>query len=240
MKAFGYCCGHRYVFSPYPMICDGSGIGNYCNIPPNTDYFIHTDVSGRRYTFCKKCFCSKKSSHISIDRGSPETSTEILKTDFQQEKNDIEVPEAMIDCIICLRRFHTICVLYYEHIWPRGYVCKQCIHDYPVKPAKNEYVAHALTNNELADQLEQRVNNFLRAECHDDTGPVTIRVLAASDRVCEVKPRFKKHFGTQTPDGYPYRTKAIFAFQKIEGVDIVLFGMHVQEYDSQCPEPNAK
>ena len=69
---------------------------------------------------------------------------------------------------------------------------------------------------------------------------MTIRVSAASDQLCEVKPRFKKHFGAEVSDGYPYRTKAIFAFQEIEGVDVVLFGMHVQEYDSKCPGPNAK
>ena len=236
MKAYGYCCGHRYVFLPYPMICHGS----YCNIPRNADYFVHIDASDRRYTLCKKCFSSNKSAHISIDRDSPETSTKIPKTDFHREKNDVEMPEAMVDCIICSRRFHTICVLYHKHIWPRGYVCKRCINDYPVKPAKNEYVAHTLPNNELAERLEQRVNNFLRKECNDATGPVTIRILAASDQVCEVKPRFKKHFGTQILDGYPYRTKAIFAFQEVEGVDVVLFGMHVQEYDSQCLGPNAK
>ena len=73
------------------------------------------------------------------------------------------------------------------------------------------------------------------------SGRITIRVLAASDRVCEVKPRFKKAFWcTQIPDGYPYRTKAIFAFQEIDGIDVVLFGMHVQEYDSRCPGPNSK
>jgi E1A/CREB-binding protein len=88
--------------------------------------------------------------------------------------------------------------------------------------------------------LEKRVNHFLRAECDPDIGRVTIRVLAASDRICEIKPRLKKHFGLQIPDGYPYRTKAIFAFQEIDGVDVVLFGMHVQEYDSRSPAPNTR
>ncbi|CAF3912076.1 unnamed protein product [Rotaria sp. Silwood1] len=41
-----------------------------------------------------------------------------------------------------------------------------------------------------------------------------------------------------TNDSYPYRTKAIFAFQEIEGIDVVFFGMYVQEYDEHCPAPN--
>ncbi|CAF4770314.1 unnamed protein product, partial [Rotaria sp. Silwood2] len=34
------------------------------------------------------------------------------------------------------------------------------------------------------------------------------------------------------------RTKAICAFQEIEGLDVVFFGMYVQEYDERCPTPN--
>lgn len=41
-------------------------------------------------------------------------------------------------------------------------------------------------------------------------------------------------------DRFPYRTKAIFAFQEIEDSDICFFGMHCQEYGSDCPEPNRK
>ena len=129
---------------------------------------------------------------------------------------------------------------YHEHIWPEGYVCKTCVNQYNIKRKENRYLAHKLTITDLATALEKRVNNFLRTECEPDTGRVTVRVLAANDRICEVKPRLKKHFGSQIPDGYPYRTKAIFAFQEIDGIDVVLFGMHVQEYDSRCPAPNAR
>jgi E1A/CREB-binding protein len=87
--------------------------------------------------------------------------------------------------------------------------------------------------------LEKRVNDFLRNEgCN--TGRVTIRILAASDKLCEVKPHLKKYYQNQVPDGYPYRAKAIFAFQEIDDVDVVLFGMYVQEYDGRCPAPNTR
>lgn len=42
------------------------------------------------------------------------------------------------------------------------------------------------------------------------------------------------------PDQFPYRTKAIFAFQEMDGVEICFFGMHCQEYGSDCPQPNRK
>ncbi len=246
MKDYGYCCGRQYVFLPSAMFCYGVS-GMCCTIARDGDYFVYNNpdssrnnLSGDKYTFCKKCFDSVKSEYILVGDDTAQTLVELPKAEFHQAKNDHQEQEAMVDCIVCSRRFHNICVLYHEHIWPEGYVCKTCVNQYNIKRKENRYVAHKLTMTDLANALEKRVNDFLRKDCEPDTGRVTIRVLAASDRICEVKPRLKKHFGTQVPEGYPYRTKAIFAFQEIDGVDVVLFGMHVQEYDSRSPAPNSR
>ncbi|UJR31544.1 hypothetical protein I4U23_019032 [Adineta vaga] len=246
MKEYGYCCGRQYVFLPPAMFCYGTG-GMCCTIPRDGDYFVYNNpdssrnnLSGDKYTFCKKCFDSFKSEYISVGDDPAQTLVELPKAEFQQAKNDHQEQEPMIDCIVCSRRFHNICVLYHEHIWPEGYVCKLCVQQYNIKRKENRYLAHKLTMTDLANVLEKRVNEFLKNECDPNIGRVTIRVLAASDRICEVKPRLKNHFGSQIPDGYPYRTKAIFAFQEIDGIDVVLFGMHVQEYDSRCPAPNTR
>lgn len=246
LKDYGYCCGRYYVFLPSAMFCYGVN-GICCTIARDADYYVYqnpdqsqSNLSGDKYTFCKKCFDSVKSECISVGDDPAQPLVEVFKSKFLPAKNDHQEQESVVDCIVCSRRFHTICVLYHEHIWPEGYVCQTCVKDYNIKRRENRYLAHKLTNTDLANALEQRVNDFLRRDCHPDTGRVTIRVLAASDRICDIKPRLKRYFGSQIPDGYPYRTKAIFAFQEIQGVDVVLFGMHVQEYDSRCPGPNAR
>jgi E1A/CREB-binding protein len=242
-QAFGYCCARQYVYLPQVMLCHGKQ--QCCQISLNDNYYYynnqepsHFNLSDDKYTFCVQCFHSVKRDSIFVGDDLTQTLIEIPKSLFLSTKN-IQKPETMIDCIVCTRRWHQVCALHLDQIWPEGFICHTCIHEYNIKREVNDYIASKLPVNDLASSLEQRVNDFLRNQgCQ--TGHVTIRILIASDKICKLKPQIKKYYPNQVPDGYPYQTKAIFAFQEIDGVDVVFFGMYVQEYDECCPAPNTQ
>ncbi|CAF1347884.1 unnamed protein product [Adineta steineri] len=244
IKELGYCCGRQYVYLPQGMVCYGNQL--CCQIPRDGNYYYYNNLelsrfnlSSDKYTFCSKCFDSVKGDSICVGDDPARSLVEIPKNLFSPAKNDIQEPEASVDCIVCIRRWHQICALHLYKIWPEDFICPICVRDYNIKRKENRYTAPKLTVTDLALCLEQRVNDFLRNEgCVTDR--VTIRVLTSDNKICEVKPHLKNYYQDQVPNDYPYRTRAIFAFQEIEGVDVVFYGMYVQEYDEHCPSPNTR
>ncbi|XP_003376358.1 putative bromodomain protein [Trichinella spiralis] len=103
------------------------------------------------------------------------------------------------------------------------------------------FIPAGLPHCKLSMHVENRVNKFLR-KSNSCAGEVIIRVLASSDKEVEVKPLMKTKFCTigEIPEKFPYRTKAIFAYEVVDGVEICFFGLHVQEYGSNCPQPNSR
>jgi E1A/CREB-binding protein len=244
VKALGYCCARQYVYLPHVLLCYGNQLS--CKISCDENYFYYNNsepsrfnLSSDKYAFCAKCFNSVKSDSIFVGDDPAQTLVEIPKHLFLQAKNDIQEPEATIECTVCTRRWHQVCALHFDQIWPEGFICNTCLRQYNIKRKENCYVAQKLPVTDLSSQLEKRVNDFLHNEdCH--TGRVTIRVLTSNKKLCEVKSQLKKYYPNQLVNDYPYRTQAIFAFQEIEGVDVVFFGMYVQEYDEHCPAPNTR
>jgi len=98
-----------------------------------------------------------------------------------------------------------------------------------------------LPTTKLSSHLEKRVNDMLRRR-NAGAGEVIIRVLSSYDKILELKPAMKAKFGDtgKMASTFPYRAKTIFAFEEIDGSEVCLFGMHVQEYGSDCPPPNSR
>ncbi|KAM4631752.1 CREB-binding protein [Discoglossus pictus] len=251
MQSLGYCCGRKFEFSPQTLCCYGKQL---CTIPRDAAYYSYQN----RYHFCEKCFSEIQGENVTLgdDPSQPQTLVDekngrrcfqlnkmtISKDQFEKKKNDMLDAEPFVDCKECGRKMHQICVLHYDIIWPSGFVCDNCLKKTGRTRKENKFCAKRLQTTRLGNHLEDRVNKFLRRQNHPEAGEVSVRVVASSDKTVEVKSGMKSRFVDtgEMPESFPYRTKALFAFEEIDGVDVCFFGMHVQEYGSECPLPNTR
>lgn len=111
-----------------------------------------------------------------------------------------------------------------------------------------------LPQNHLSRFIEERVNRFMNGSAPESAEKceVIIRTLAVYDKEMEVKPHMRHRLdrlkgSTNSilrygPKGYPdkfnYRTKCVFAFEVVDGIEVCFFGLHVQEFGNDCPAPN--
>ena len=251
MQSMGYCCGQQYTFSPQVLFCYGNQM--CCTIPRDGTYYLYTNENQSlpnancdKYTYCTKCFESIKADTVPIGDDPSQPLHETKKSLFVQMKNDHEEQEAFVECTECGRKWHQICALHMDQIFSK-FTCETCIKNDKtgrLKQTVNRYTSSKLAQTRLGDFLESRVNNYLKTrehECSQRPGRVTIRILSAVDKICEIKPAMKQRYENELQhEQYAFKTKAIFAFEEIDGVDVVFFGMHVQEYGSECAVPNTR
>lgn len=233
MQSLGYCCGRKYTFNPQVLCCYGKQL---CSIPRDAKYFSY-----HRYTYCLKCFNDIPGDTVSLGDDPTQPPTVIRKEQFTELKNDALDLEPFVDCHECGRKLHQICVLHMDCIWPQGFTCDNCLKARGDKRKENKYGAKRLPTTKLSTFIENRVNNFLKKK-EAGAGEVSIRVVASADKITEVKPGMKSRFvdNGEMCETFPYRAKALFAFEEIDGTDVCFFGMHVQEYGSDSPSPNTR
>uniref|UniRef100_A0A1A9W3Z8 histone acetyltransferase n=1 Tax=Glossina brevipalpis TaxID=37001 RepID=A0A1A9W3Z8_9MUSC len=244
MQALGYCCGRKYTFNPQVLCCYGKQL---CTIPRDAKYYSYQNslkdygVASNRYTFCQKCFNDIQGDTVTLGDDPLQSQTQIKKDQFKEMKNDHLELEPFVDCQECGRKQHQICVLWLDSVWPGGFVCDTCLEKKNSKRKENKFNAKRLPTTKLGLFIETRVNNFLKKK-EAGAGEVHIRVVSSSDKCVEVKPGMRRRFveNGEMASEFPYRAKALFAFEEVDGIDVCFFGMHVQEYGSECPVPNTR
>ncbi|KAK1268010.1 Histone acetyltransferase HAC12 [Acorus gramineus] len=205
---------------------------------------------------CALCYNDKHYSSINVDGSS------IPKSNLVKMKNDVENHESWVQCEKCKTWQHQICALFNgkKNELQDHYTCAHCYiqqlenGERTPLPPKELLGAKDLPRTKLSDHLEQRLQRKLdddrskRAEAlGKDFSEVpgvedlVVRVVSSIDKTVEVKKTILDVIHKISyPKQFPYKSKAIMVFQKIDGIEIVLFGMYVQEYGSNCPEPNRR
>eukprot|EP00562_Extubocellulus_spinifer_P030926 CAMPEP_0178718222 /NCGR_PEP_ID=MMETSP0699-20121125/22402_1 /TAXON_ID=265572 /ORGANISM="Extubocellulus spinifer, Strain CCMP396" /LENGTH=690 /DNA_ID=CAMNT_0020368229 /DNA_START=30 /DNA_END=2099 /DNA_ORIENTATION=- len=187
------------------------------------------------FTCCRKCY-KKLDSNVTL----------------MQKKNDAEPQnERWKQCenSTCNKWVHFSCGL----INPierhgRPYSCPLCLvedlegrEEVPVEAPSSFPCANDIPHTDLSRRLEECVLPIFHREVQRLAtnvigGPVSIRQLSSTKQVVEVGKGMLQRYKQQPT--LPFRSKAIVAFQNIDGVDVIVFVLYVHEFDGECPSPN--
>ncbi|XP_074558597.1 putative histone acetyltransferase HAC-like 1 isoform X1 [Curcuma longa] len=245
------CAVEKLSFEPPPIYCSPCG----ARIKKNALYY--TIGSGdTRHCFCIPCFNEVRGDTIEVEGST------FAKSKLEKKRNDEETEEWWVQCDKCETWQHQICALFNgrRNDGEAEYTCPSCymkeIERGERKPLPQSAVLGAidLPRTILSDHIEQRLFRRLKYERQErakqqgkffDEVPeaegLVVRVVSSVDKKLEVKQQFLETFqGENYPKEFPYKSKAILLFQKIEGVEVCLFGMYVQEFGSECPFPNQR
>lgn len=236
MKSLGYCCGKKYEFNNREKSCCAK---EFCTIKKNDYYYAYEN---NKYVFCEACFDGLRSDQVGLIGGKLMRDKIIIKKDkFNKFQNDKPEPENFVNCRDCDRKFHQICVCHLDAVSPEGYICDYCLRKKNQTRKISKFTAKNLPTTKLSAHIEKNINTFLRRRHCNDIN-IFIRVVESSNKIFKVKPEMKKKFidNNNLPSEFPYRSKALFAFQEIDKSDVCFFGMQVQEYGSECRQPNTR
>jgi E1A/CREB-binding protein len=246
-------CNHsRLLFEPPALYCYACGT----RIKKNQTYYATPPASEFKANWCPSCH-SASAEELMLD------SFTIMKRDLLKKKNNDESEEPWVQCDICELWVHQVCGLFNKgrNDADRGFVCPACLkhaletgkRQVPVTRPQAMLSAKDLPKCRLSDALEERIGKSIQSEKVSrskelgvgieevkDYPELFVRVVNNVEKKVDVTPLFAKEFcsGAGRPDAYLYKQKVVLLFQKINGVDICLYCLYVQEYGDNCPAPN--
>ena len=257
-RACTLCGCEKLLFEPPVFFCNGMNCQS-TRIRRNSHFYVG---GNSQYFWCNQCYNE-------LDGSTPIELVDmtITKGDLKKKKNDEVHEESWVQCDECESWIHQICGLFNtrqnkEH--HSKYYCPKCLlqkRKAGLQPSPRPPSAAELPRTKLSDQLEKHVHRKVaerkarlakekvetekipledalkKLEC----GPITIRQVTATDRKLEVRELMRKRYAHKDyPEEFPFRCKCIVAFQKIDGVDVILFALYVYEHGPDNPPPNQR
>lgn len=180
----------------------------------------------------------------------------LLKRDLLKRKADEEVVETWVECLSCQKSMHSVCVLRDAND-SSEFICPACVVDQQmdsgngIEDEKNErhylsghmqpqqlrtsssmshynYTAARLPRHPLSDFIEHKARQKLDPL---SASSITIRIISHVDKSMHIDPIILRHFETKNKNiTQHYTSKAICLFQTIDGLDVCIYCMYVQEY----------
>ena len=241
------CLSDKRAFRPPPMFCEKC----FTAIHQRWSYWEEGGDEGG-LKLCKRCFSDIKASanpNRMLCDLAHRPNLDINALVEKKEKDRPEYVDNWVQCDECHSWMHWTCGLYKGEDTPDDclFFCDNCrLTRGKVQPADLEVPP----SSELAmDPLSTRLQDALRAELKErgvTCAPVTVRVVSNVETVTKFDQQPGLGGGLKKEGGglggilkeLPYRSKCILAFQHIDGHEVCFFAMYVQEYGSDCPEPN--
>lgn len=247
------CALEKLAFSPMPLYCSSCG----ARIKNHATYYSTNDATCDQFCFCTTCYNKCHRGNFTLQGLS------IPKTNLVTNKNNLVTVESWVQCGRCEGWQHQICALFNDKKDLGGeaeYLCPNCyLQDleyggHMPLPRSSSLDASNLPQTLLSDHLEQRLFRRLKQERENrataagknpeevpQPDDLAVRVVSSVDKILKVKQQFLDIFPEKSyPAEFPYRSKVILLFQRIEGVDVCLFAMYVQEFGSACSHPNQR
>jgi len=248
------CNSQRRLFEPTILYCNG--VCGMQRIRRNS-YYYKTGSKSNVNHWCVNCHSLLKYDEtIMLDDG-----TEVRKEDLQKVKNDGMPEEAWVQCDKCDSWVHQICALFNgrKNKSASLFSCPKCdlekLSEYKEKLASKPLKeAAALPQCKMSLVIEKGLKiqltkaYMLRAKEKglplmevEKVEGLTVRVVSNMEKKHVVRDKmFARYSKNGCPSEFPVRSKCIALFQKIHGVDVILFGMYVFEYGESCPAPNRR
>ena len=227
-----FLCGKNDLedIAPSEVKCDEDGCTQL--VSDSQSYYC-----GRSKSICEKCYSAIQDSDV--------------KASFFECKCGKPLKETWIKCSSCSFWTHKKCTLFHERYsrFNGHFTCLHCRLDPNSSNISTEtvspYAAESLPSCDLSQHIERGIRQCLSTVADSDASvektslnSFSVRVLSNESITYIVGKETTKRI-PQIPKAFPLKRKCLALFCKIEGVDVLVFCVFVDEYDQTGPKQNS-